>query len=56
MKFMRDILMFNIFLLLNLNFTILRSLRNTLAVIDLGSGAHFIPVFELFGAMPATFS
>jgi AAA family ATP:ADP antiporter len=44
--------MFIIFLLLNINFTILRSIRNTLAVVDLGSGAHSIPFYELFGAMP----
>lgn len=48
-------LMFTIFLLLNLNFTLLRTLRNTLAVVDLGSGAHSIPFFELFGAMPGAF-
>ncbi len=48
-------LMFSLFLLLNLNVTILRSLRNTLAVVDLGSGAHVIPFFELFGAMPGAF-
>lgn len=47
--------MFSIFLLLNLNFTILRSIRNTLAVVDLGSGAQAIPFFELFGTMPAAF-
>jgi len=45
-------LMFSIFLLLNLNYTILRSLRTTLAVVDLGAGAQSIPFFELFGAMP----
>lgn len=45
-------LMFSICTLLNLDFTILRSLRSTLAVVDLGSGAHSIPIFELFGALP----
>lgn len=48
-------LMFGISLLLNLNFTILRSMRTTLAVVDLGGGAHAIPFFELFGAMPCAF-
>jgi len=48
-------LMFTLFLLLNLNFTILKSLRNTLAVVDLGGGAHTIPFFELFGALPGAF-
>lgn len=48
-------LTFSIFLLLSLNFTILRSLRNTLAVVELGSGAHVIPFFELCGAMPGAF-
>jgi AAA family ATP:ADP antiporter len=47
--------MFTIFLLLSINFTILRSVRNTLAVVDLGAGAQSIPLFELFGAMPAAF-
>ncbi len=45
-------LMFAIILLLNVNFTILRSLRNTLAVADLGGGAHLIPLFELFAGIP----
>lgn len=48
-------LMFSIFMLLNLNFTVLRSIRSTLAVVDLGSGAHTLPLFELFGTMPAAF-
>lgn len=47
--------MFSIVFLLSLNFTILRSVRNTLAVVDLGKGAHAIPLFELCGAMPAAF-
>ncbi len=48
-------LMFAIFLLLNLDFTILRSVRTTLAVVDLGGGAHSVPLYELFGAMPGAF-
>lgn len=47
--------MFAIFLLLNLNFTVLRSVRSTLAVADLGGGAHWVPMFELLGAMPGAF-
>lgn len=47
--------MFAIFLLLNLNFAILRSVRTTLAVSDLGGGAHLVPTFELLGAMPGAF-
>ena len=46
---------FWVIFLLTLNFTILRSVRNTLAVADLGGGAHLIPWFELLGALPATF-
>src|SRR5688572_24187347 len=46
-------LMFSIIFLLSLNFTILRSVRNTVAVADLGLGAHTIAFFELFGALPA---
>lgn len=49
------ILMFIIILLLNVNFTVLRSVRNTLSVVDLGSGSQTIPFFELFGALPAAF-
>lgn len=47
-------LMFSITLLLNINFTILRSVRNTLAVVDLGTSASTIPIFELFGALPCS--
>lgn len=46
------ILMFSVVLLLNVNFSILRSVRNTLTVADIGGGAHAIPLFELFGALP----
>lgn len=45
--------MFVIFFLLSINYTILRSLRSTLAVVGLGTGAHLIPYFELFGVLPA---
>lgn len=37
---------------LNMNYIILRSARNALAVADLGGGAHSIPWFELCGTMP----
>ena len=47
-------LMFSITMLLNINFTILKSVRNTLAVVDLGIGASTIPIFELFGALPCS--
>ena len=44
--------MFGIVCLLNINYTILRSARNALAVADLGGGAGSIPWFELCGTMP----
>lgn len=47
------LLMFAIVCLLNVNFTILRSLRSTLVVADLGGSASYIPYFELFGTFPA---
>jgi AAA family ATP:ADP antiporter len=46
--------MFTIALLLNVNLTILRSARNTLAVVDLDIGARAIPLFEFFGVLPAS--
>ena len=45
-------LMFGIICLLNVNYAILRSARNALAVADLGGGAGSIPWFELCGTMP----
>ena len=45
-------LMFGIVCLLNVNYVILRSARNALAVADLGGGASSIPWFELCGTMP----
>lgn len=45
-------LMFSIVCLLNVNYAILRSARNALAVADLGGGAGSIPWFELCGTMP----
>jgi AAA family ATP:ADP antiporter len=45
-------LMFGIVCLLNVNYCLLRSARNALAVVDLGHGASSIPIFELCGAMP----
>jgi len=44
--------MFGIVCLLNINYTVLRSARNALAVADLGGGAGVIPWFELCGTMP----
>lgn len=46
--------MFLIVAMVNLNFTILRSMRNTLVVADAGGSAAFIPYFELFGTFPAS--
>lgn len=43
---------FTIIALLNLNFSILRSVRNTLVVAGGGGSASYIPYFELFGALP----
>src|SRR5271170_6029805 len=40
--------------LLNINFNILRSVRNALVVADKGGSAAFIPYFELFGTFPAS--
>ncbi|MBP7073909.1 MAG: hypothetical protein KBA81_00805 [Rhabdochlamydiaceae bacterium] len=44
--------MFSIVCLLNVNYCLLRSARNALAVVDLGHGASSIPFFELCGTMP----
>ncbi len=46
-------LMFGVIFLLNLNYTILKSVRKTLAIADLGGSAVSIPFFELFGVLPA---
>ena len=46
------LLMFGIVGLLNVNYAVLRSARNALAVADLGGGASSIPWFELCGTMP----
>ncbi len=40
--------------LVNVNFSILRSMRNALVVADTGGSATFIPYFELFGTFPAS--
>ncbi len=45
-------LMMGVVCFLNINYVILRSARNTLAVADLGGGAQSIPWFELCGTMP----
>ncbi|MBX7065946.1 MAG: NTP/NDP exchange transporter [Parachlamydiales bacterium] len=47
-------LMFFIVSLVNINFSILRSMRNALVVADSGGSAAFIPYFELFGTFPAS--
>ncbi|MBU6446279.1 MAG: hypothetical protein KGQ49_02635, partial [Verrucomicrobia bacterium] len=47
-------LMFLIVSLVNINFSILRSMRNALVVADAGGSAAFIPYFELFGTFPAS--
>lgn len=44
--------MLGVVTLLNVNYAILRSARNALAVVDLGGGAGSIPWFELCGTMP----
>lgn len=46
--------MFFIVCLINVNFSILRSMRNALVVADAGGSAAFIPYFELFGTFPAS--
>lgn len=48
------LLMFAIFLLLNVDYAILKSVRSTLAVVDMGGSAKVIPIFELLGALPAS--
>lgn len=47
-------LMFFIVSFINVNFSILRSMRNALVVADSGGSAAFIPYFELFGTFPAS--
>jgi AAA family ATP:ADP antiporter len=46
--------MFLIVSLINVNFSVLRSMRNTLVVADSGGSAAYIPYFELFGTFPAS--
>lgn len=46
-------LMFAVVSLININFNILRSMRNALVVADSGGSASFIPYFEFFGTFPA---
>lgn len=46
--------MFLIVCLININFSILRSMRNALVVADTGGSAAFIPYFELFGTFPVS--
>ena len=40
--------------MINVNFSILRSMRNALVVADSGGSAALIPYFELFGTFPAS--
>ena len=40
--------------MINVNFSILRSMRNALVVADAGGSAALIPYFELFGTFPAS--
>ncbi|CAM0117225.1 Npt1/Npt2 family nucleotide transporter [Rhabdochlamydiaceae symbiont of Dictyostelium giganteum] len=47
-------LMLGVICFLNTGYSLLKSARNTLAVVDLGKDASSIPFFELFGAMPAS--
>src|SRR3990167_5849653 len=51
----RNLHMFGVLLLLSMNYAILRSVRNTVAVVGLGKSAYSIPFFELFGVLPAAF-
>ena len=46
--------MFLVVCLININFSVLRSMRNALVVADTGGSAAFIPYFELFGTFPAS--
>jgi AAA family ATP:ADP antiporter len=47
-------LMFLIVCLINVNFSVLRSMRNALVVAGEGGSSAFIPYFELFGTFPAS--
>ncbi len=46
--------LFCLVVMISADFAILRSLRNTLAVTDLGGNALHIPYFELFGTLPGS--
>ena len=46
-------LMFSVASLVNINFNVLRSMRNALVVADAKGSASFIPYFEFFGTFPA---
>lgn len=48
------ILMFCVVCLINVNFSVLRSMRNALVVAGEGGSSAFIPYFELFGTFPAS--
>lgn len=48
-------LAFTIVCLINLNYSILRSLRNTLVVSCTDAGAELIPAIQLWGLLPLTF-
>lgn len=47
-------LMFLVICLININFSILRSMKNALVVGVKGGSSAFIPYFELFGTFPAS--
>lgn len=44
--------MFSIVCLLNVNYCLLRSMRYSLAVADIGGGAQVIPIYDLCGTIP----
>lgn len=44
--------MFGIVTLLNIGYSLLRGVRNTIAVADLGGGAGSIPIYEICGSVP----
>lgn len=47
-------LMFLVICLINVNFSVLRSMRNAMVVAGKGGSSSFIPYFELFGTFPAS--
>lgn len=47
-------ILFSLFTILSLAFTVLRSARNALAIADFGGSASLIPYYDIFGTLPAT--